>query len=51
MNDNEIKLTEITSNIKEQFSNSSDLRNYIEKYMDSGISFFYGSETTYIKEK
>ena len=47
----EFKLTEITSNIKEQFTNSDDLKNYIEKYMDSGISFFYGSETTYIKEK
>ena len=47
----EFKLTEITSNIKEQFDNPDDLRNYIEKYMDSGISFFYGSETTYIKEK
>jgi hypothetical protein len=47
----EFSLTEITSNIKEQFDNSDDLKNYIEKYMDSGISFFYGSETTYIKEK
>jgi hypothetical protein len=46
----EFRLTEITSNIKEQFDNSNDLRNYIEKYMDSGISFFYGSETTYLKE-
>jgi hypothetical protein len=47
----EFRLTEITSNIKEQFDNPDDLKNYIEKYMDSGISFFYGSETTYLKEK
>ncbi len=47
----EFRLTEITSNIKEQFDNSNDLRNFIEKYMDSGISFFYGSESTYLKEK
>jgi len=51
INNNEIELTEITSNIKEKFDNSGDLKNYIEKYMDSGISFFYGAETTYIKEK
>lgn len=50
LNDNELKLTEITSNIKEQFDNSKDLRNYIEKYMDSGISFFYGTENKYVKE-
>ena len=47
----EFRLTEITSNIKEQFDNSNDLKNYIEKYMDAGISFFYGAETAYLKVK
>lgn len=47
----EFRLTEITTYIKEQFDNSDELRNYIEKYMDSGISFFYGTEYNYLKEK
>jgi hypothetical protein len=47
----ELRLTEITSNIKEQFDDSGDLKNYIEKYMDAGISFFYGAETAYLKVK
>jgi hypothetical protein len=51
ISNSEFRLTEITSNIKEQFDNSNDLRNYIEKYMDAGISFFYGAETTYINKK
>jgi hypothetical protein len=45
---NEISLTEITSNIKEKFSTSEKLKAYIEKYMD--LSFFFGAESTYIKE-
>jgi len=46
----EFRLTEITSLIKEQFDNTEDLKNYIEKYMDSGISFFYGAEYVYQKQ-
>lgn len=45
---NEISLTEVTSYIKEQFTSSEKLKTYIEKYMD--LSFFFGTETTYIRE-
>ncbi|MFA5404048.1 MAG: hypothetical protein WC358_03855 [Ignavibacteria bacterium] len=46
--ENEISLTEITSNIKEKFSSSEKLKKYIEKYMD--LSFFFGAESIYVRE-
>jgi|WetSurMetagenome_2_1015567.scaffolds.fasta_scaffold188122_2 hypothetical protein len=46
--ENEITLTEVTSNIKEKFSTSEKLKAYIEKYMD--LSFFFGTESIYIRE-
>jgi hypothetical protein len=48
-NNDEFKLTEVTSLIKEKFNNSADLKKYIEKYMDAGMSFFYGEEKVYKK--
>ena len=47
--ENEISLTEVTSNIKEKFSSSEKLKKYIEKYMD--LSFFFGAESIYIREQ
>jgi hypothetical protein len=42
-------LWEMSSNIDEKFSNSADLRDFIEKYMD--LSFFFTSdEKRYIKK-
>jgi hypothetical protein len=46
--ENEISLTEVTSNIKEKFSTSEKLKAYIEKYMN--LSFFFGTEEIYERE-
>ena len=50
-NDKSFTLTEVTTYIKEKFDNSEDLKNYIKKYMDSGLSFFYGDAVVYTKLK
>ncbi len=41
-------LSEITSNIKESFATSAELKSFVEKYM--GVSFFYGEELTLFKK-
>ncbi len=46
--ENEISLTEVTSNIKEKFSTSEKLKAFIEKYMN--LSFFFGAESVYVRE-
>lgn len=46
--DNEFTLFEITENIDEQFTSSTDLKNFVEKNMN--LSFFYSkSEVKYIR--
>jgi hypothetical protein len=44
----EIAISELSSNIKDKFTSSDKLKNFIAKYMD--LSFFYGNEEIYVRE-
>lgn len=48
ISNNEIKTNEVTNNIKEKFTSSGELHDFIKKYMN--LSFFYGNEEIYIRE-